>query len=73
MAINDLTDEEIAGPVSYLAVCLAHIRIGMDIHGVETGLVVAAPPTQAEVNHARHMIRHLAEITARQHTTEENN
>lgn len=61
-AINDITAEEIAGPVGYLAKCLAHIRIGHDIVGVETGLVCAAPPTQAEVDNARRMARALAEV-----------
>lgn len=62
MAINNLTDEEISGPVGYLAVCLAHIRTGTDIHGVETGLVCAAPPTQAEADIARHMISRLDRV-----------
>ncbi|MFE6194127.1 hypothetical protein [Streptomyces sp. NPDC057838] len=60
-AINDITAEEIAGPVGYLAKCLAHIRAGHDIDGLETGLVLAAAPTQAEVDHARHMARVLAQ------------
>lgn len=62
MAINNLTDAEIFGPVGYLAICLAHIRNGYDIDGVETGHVCAAPPTQAEVDHARRMAGHLIDL-----------
>ena len=60
-AINDITAEEVAGPVGYLAKCLAHIRAGHDIDGLETGLVLAEAPTQLEVDHARHMAMILAQ------------
>ena len=73
MATNDLTEDEIFGPVGYVAVCLAHIRAGHDICGVETGLICAAAPTQTEADHARRMIRNLAQITTRQHATQESN
>ncbi|MFE1882669.1 hypothetical protein [Streptomyces diastatochromogenes] len=62
--VNDLTDEEIAGPVGYLANCLAHIRLGHDIAGVETGLVWATAPTQAEVDNARRMVREVSQLLA---------
>ncbi|MFI0139626.1 hypothetical protein [Streptomyces luteogriseus] len=60
-AINDITAEEVGGSVGYLAKCLAHIRAGYDIDGLETGLVLVEAPTQLEVDHARHMARILAQ------------
>ncbi|MGV9275973.1 hypothetical protein [Streptomyces griseosporeus] len=52
-APSDLTTEEIAGPVGYLAACLAHLRTGRDIAGLDTGLVSTVPPTQADADNAR--------------------
>ncbi|MFC8408547.1 hypothetical protein ACFUG9_34030 [Streptomyces griseoincarnatus] len=62
---NDITETEVAGPVGYLAKCLAHLRAGHDIDGLETGLVCAVAPTQLEVNHARRMAEALEQIAAR--------
>ncbi|GHF57719.1 hypothetical protein [Streptomyces griseosporeus] len=52
-ALNDLTAEEIAGPVGYLAACLAQLRTGHGIAGLDTGLVSTVPPTQADADNAR--------------------
>jgi hypothetical protein len=58
--LNDLTPPEIFSPVGYLALCLAHIRAGYPITELGTGLVMYVAPTQAEVDHARHVAHVLA-------------
>jgi hypothetical protein len=58
--INDLTEAEVFGPVGYIATCLAHIRTGHEINLIEYGCIAVAP-TQAEVDHARHMVETLAD------------
>jgi hypothetical protein len=60
MATNDLTETEVSGPVGYVALCLAHIRAGRPIDELDTGLVMYVAPTQADVDHARHMTQVLA-------------
>lgn len=64
MAINNLTENEVFGPVGYLAACLAHIRTDHPIEELDTGLVVYAAPTQVEVDQARHMAAMLADFHA---------
>ncbi|MGW1808254.1 hypothetical protein [Streptomyces sp. NPDC002078] len=61
-AANDLTDEEIAGPVGYLATCLAHIRGGYPIEELDVPLVLYVAPTQTEVDQARRMVARLAAL-----------
>ncbi|AEM87058.1 hypothetical protein [Streptomyces violaceusniger] len=60
MATNDLTEAEATGPVGYIALCLAHVRTGHAITELDTGLVMYVPPTQADVDNARHMAEVLA-------------
>ncbi|MEU5112016.1 hypothetical protein AB0G64_10985 [Streptomyces longwoodensis] len=59
--VDDISPEEMAGPVGYLAKCLAHIRIGQDIDSLEVGLACAATPTQIEVKYARQIVDVLAQ------------
>jgi hypothetical protein len=59
VATNDLTEAETFGPVGYIALCLAHIRAGHPIADLDIPHVMSAAPTQADVDHARHMARHL--------------
>lgn len=60
MAVNNLTETELRGTVGYVAACLAHIRAGHPIEELSTGHVLYVAPTQAEVDHARHMADRLA-------------
>ena len=59
MSTNNLTEDEVSAPVGYLAVCLAHIRIGHPLDAIEFGCIAVAP-TQAEVDQARRMAEVLA-------------
>lgn len=61
MAVNDLTEAELLSPVSYLALCLAHIRAGYPIAELDTPHVMYVAPTQADVDNARHMTNQLKE------------
>ncbi|MFJ3024080.1 hypothetical protein ACIPH4_24510 [Streptomyces tendae] len=63
--LNDITEAEAAGSVGFLAKCLAHLRAGHDIDGLETGLVCTVAPTQLEVDHARRMADVLERWPAR--------
>jgi len=64
MATNNLTEGEVFAPVGYLAVCLAHIRIGHPIDAIEYGCLAVAP-TQTEVDQARRMAEVLAARSGR--------
>ncbi|MFJ5306116.1 hypothetical protein [Streptomyces sp. NPDC088350] len=63
MPTNDLTDGEAAGPVGYIALCLTHTRASYPIDELDTGLVMYVAPTQADVDHARHMTQVLNDPT----------
>ncbi|MEU3835571.1 hypothetical protein [Streptomyces microflavus] len=60
---NDLTEAEVFGPVGYIARSLAHLRAGHPITELDTPHVHYATPTQADVDNARHMNRHLKETS----------
>lgn len=62
MAVNNITEAEVFGPVGYIATCLAHVRAGHPIEDLDTGLVLYVTPTQTEVDQARHMAEILAEF-----------
>ncbi|MEU2800230.1 hypothetical protein [Streptomyces sp. NPDC007117] len=58
---NDLTEAEVFGAVGYLARSLAHLRAGHPIADLDEPHVLYVAPTQADVNNARHMAKHLKE------------
>lgn len=58
-ARRPLTLEEKAGPVGYLAACLAVLRAGRSLDGARAGLA-AVVPSQADVAEARHIVEGLS-------------
>ncbi|MER6601824.1 hypothetical protein [Streptomyces parvus] len=61
MTANDLTEAEVFGPVGYIARSLAHLRAGHPIADLDEPHVLCVAPTQADVDNARHMAKHLKE------------
>ncbi|MET9762063.1 hypothetical protein ABZ016_23905 [Streptomyces sp. NPDC006372] len=58
-AVNDLTDEERAGPVGYVAACLAVLRTGRSLEGASV-VLAAVRPSRDDVAEARRITEGLA-------------
>ncbi|MGW6584433.1 hypothetical protein [Streptomyces globisporus] len=58
---NDFSEAEVFGPVGYIARSLAHLRAGHPIADLDEPHVLYVAPTQADVDNARHMDKHLKE------------
>jgi hypothetical protein len=57
-----LSDEEKAGPVAYIAACLAVLRTGRSLDGADV-VLAAVVPSLADVAEARHIAEGLAALT----------